>query len=73
MADHFVSLNRAQEGFQFNDFVTGTASSANVGLELRLGDSAGYRRVDVIKQLDAFKRFFENPALYNTAGFKVID
>jgi hypothetical protein len=73
MADHFVSLNRGQEGFQYNDFVTGTASSANVGIELRLGDSANYRRVDVIKALDAFKRFFDNPALWNTAGFKLSD
>lgn len=73
MADHFVSLTRGQEGFQFNDFVTGAASSGAVGIELRLGDSAGYRRVDVIKALDAFERFFENPALYNTAGFVVSD
>jgi hypothetical protein len=68
MASHFVSLTRGKEGFQFNDFTTGTSTSGQV-FELRLDDASGYRRVEVIKQLDAFIRFFENPALYNTAGF----
>jgi hypothetical protein len=73
MASHFVSLTRGQEGSQFNDFVSGAASSAAVGLELRLDDTAGYRRIDIIKQLDAFKRFFETPALYSGSGFAVSD
>jgi hypothetical protein len=68
MASHFVSLPRGKEGVQFTDFTTGTSTSGQV-FELRLDDASGYRRVEVIKQLDALKRFFENPALYNTAGF----
>jgi hypothetical protein len=68
MASHFVSLTRGLEGEQFSDFTTGTSTSAQV-FELRLDDASAYRRVEIIKQLDAFKRFFENPALYNTAGF----
>jgi hypothetical protein len=68
MASHFVSLTRGKEGVQFNDFTTGAATSGQV-FELRLDDASGYRRVEIIKQLDALKRFFENPALYNTAGF----
>jgi hypothetical protein len=68
MASHFVSLTRGKEGVQFSDFTTGTSTSAQV-FELRLDDASGYRRVEIIKQLDALKRFFENPALYNTAGF----
>lgn len=68
MASHFVSLTRGEEGSQFSDFTTGTSTSAQA-LELRLDDASAYRRVEVIKQLEAFIRFFENPALYNTAGF----
>jgi hypothetical protein len=71
MADHFVALNRGQEGMRYADFVTGTASAANVGIELRLGDSTAYTKVDVLKALDAFKRFFENPPQVKTAGFVV--
>lgn len=71
MADHFVSLNRGQEGSLYSDFVTGAASSGNVGIELRLGDSANYTKVDVIKALDAFQRFFENQQLVSAAGFVV--
>jgi hypothetical protein len=80
MASHFVSLNRGQEGFQPVDFVTGTASAANVGLELRLDDAAGYRRVDVVRQLEAFIRFFEDRVYNETGatgfaapGFQVVD
>jgi hypothetical protein len=73
MASHFVGLTRGEEGFQYNDFTTGTATNAGQSLELRLDDAANYRRVDVVKQLEAFIRFFENPALYNTAGFVVTD
>lgn len=71
MADHFVALNRGQEGSLYSDFVTGTTSAANVGIELRLGDSAAYTKVDVIKALDAFKRFFENAQEVSAAGFVV--
>ena len=71
MASHFVSLNRGQEGSQFSDFVTGAASSANVGIELRLDDAAAYTKVDVIKALEAFERFFENAQQVSAAGFVV--
>jgi hypothetical protein len=71
MADHFVSLNRGQEGSQYSDFVTGTSSAANVGIELRLGDSANFTKLDVIKALDSFKRFFENAQEVSAAGFVV--
>jgi hypothetical protein len=69
MADHFVSLNRGQEGSQYSDFVTGTTTSGSVGIELRLGDSANFTKVDVIKALDSFKRFFENAQQVSAAGF----
>lgn len=72
MASHYVSLTRGLEGSQFSDFTTGTSSSGAV-FEFRLDDASGYRRVDIIKQLDALKRFFETQALFNTAGFITAD
>lgn len=71
MADHFVSLNRGQEGSKYSDFVTGTATSSNVGIELRLGDSANYTKKDVLLALEAFERFFENAQQVSAAGFVV--
>ena len=71
MASHFVSLNRGQEGELYSDYVTGTSSAANVGIELRLDDGAAYTKVDVIKALEAFERFFENAQLVGPAGFAV--
>jgi hypothetical protein len=71
MSSHFVSLNRGQEGSQYSDFVSGTSSSANVGIELRLDDGANFTKLDVIKALDSFKRFFENAQEVSAAGFAV--
>lgn len=71
MADHFVALNRGQEGTNYSDFVTGTSSAANVGIELRLGDSASYTPTDVLKALEAFERFFQNQQLWSAAGFVI--
>lgn len=71
MASHFVSLNRGQEGELYSDFVTGAASSANVGVELRLDDAAGFNKVDMIKALDSFKRFFENAQQVGASGFVI--
>jgi hypothetical protein len=71
MASHFVSLNRGQQGLTYSDFVTGAASSGNVGIELRLDDAAGYTKKDVLLALDALRGFFENPQLVVPSGFVV--
>jgi hypothetical protein len=71
VADHYVALNRGQNGMNYADFVTGTASAGNVGIELRLGDSAAYTKKDVLLALDAFERFFENAQQVSAAGFVV--
>jgi len=71
MADHFVSLNRGQMGSIQSDYVTGTSTAGNVGIELRLGDSANYTKKDVLLALDAFERFFENAQQVSAAGFVV--
>jgi hypothetical protein len=71
MADHFVSLTRGEEGFKYNDFTTGTSSTAGDAVELRVLDGAGLSKKDVINILDAFKRFFENAQQASAAGFDV--
>jgi hypothetical protein len=65
-------MTRGLEGSQFSDFTTGTSTSGAV-FEFRLDDASGYRRVDLIKQFDALKRFFENPNNFVPAGFIVAD
>jgi hypothetical protein len=71
MSSHFVSLNRGQEGFLYSDFVSGTSSAANVGIELRLDDGANYTKKDVYNALEAFRRFFENAQQVGASGFVV--
>jgi len=74
MADHFVSLNRGQEGSAYSDFTTGAASSGTTFVEVRVGDTAGAnvpQKVEVIKALQAFIRFFENAQQVSAAGFVV--
>ena len=75
MADHFVSLTRGIEGTKYSDFTVGTASSASVFIELRVGDAVTVpttpTRVEIIKALMALQRFFENPQQVSAAGFVV--
>jgi hypothetical protein len=71
MADHFVSLTRGEEGFKYNDFATGTSSVAGDAIELRVLDGAGLRKIDVVKALAAFERFFSNAQQVKAAGFDV--
>jgi hypothetical protein len=59
MADHFIALNRGVQGFKQNDFVTGTASSAAAGIELRILDGAGWTKNEAVNALKAFERFLE--------------
>ena len=65
MAAHFMSLSRGEEGFQFSDYTTGTATNAGTGfVELRVDDNV-FRRIDIIKILEAYIRVFENPQFYD--------
>ena len=68
MASHFVSLNRGQEGGLYSDYATGAATTGG-DIELRCDDAKNLRRVDVIKALEAFERFVNNPQLWSPAGF----
>lgn len=71
MADHFVSLNRGEQGFASVDFTTGTSSTTTDNIELRVGDAANMTKKDVQIALDAFERFFQNAQLVSAAGFVV--
>jgi hypothetical protein len=71
MSDHYVSLTRGTEGEKYVDFVTGTSSASTALFEFRVLDGVTPKKVEVIKALDAFKRFFENAQQVTTAGFDV--
>lgn len=71
MANHYVSLARGKEGEAYSDFTTGTASSASDLFEFRVLDGVTPSRVEVVKALKAFERFFENPQQVAAASFDV--
>ena len=71
MASHYVSLTRGTEGTKYNDFTTGTSSAATDLFEFRVLDGVTPSRVEVIKALEAFERFFSNPQQVTTAAFDV--
>ena len=71
MASHYVSLNRGKSGFASVDFTTGTSSAATDAVELRVLDGAGLSKMDVVKIVEAFERFFNDPKRVAAAGFDV--
>lgn len=71
MADHFIALNRGVEGFKQTDFVTGTASAATAGIELRILDGAGFTKKDAVNALAAFQRFLETVPWVVASGVDV--
>jgi hypothetical protein len=71
MASHFVSLKRGVEGFGYSDFTTGTSSAATDLFEFRILDGVTPDRVEIIKAIEAFERFFETRDLVSAAGFDV--
>jgi len=71
MADHFVAVARGVEGEKYSDFTTGTSSASTALFELRILDGVTPKKVEVLKALKAFERFFENSQQVTTAGFDV--
>lgn len=71
MASHYVSLTRGTEGSAYADFTTGTSSASTDLFEFRVLDGVTPTRVEVIKALEAFERFFENPQQVSAAAFDV--
>lgn len=71
MASHYVAITRGLDGFKMNDFTVGTSSAATALFELRVLDGVTPTRVEVIKALDAFERYFENAQQVGADGFDV--
>ena len=71
MASHFVSLQRGEEGSDYNDFTTGVASTPGDNFEFRLLDDVPVRPTEVLKALKAFERFFENRIQWQAGGFVI--
>jgi hypothetical protein len=71
MADHFVGIARGVEGEKYSDFTTGTSSTGTLLFELRILDGVTPKKVEVLKALKAFERFFENSQQVSAAGFDV--
>ena len=59
MASHYVGLALGVSGFADSDFIEGTSSSGSASVELRVDDSAGLRRIDVVKAIKAIQRRIE--------------
>jgi hypothetical protein len=75
MPSHFVSLNQGEEGFILNDFTVGALSTAGDVFEFRVldGVSPKPRRIEVIKALRAFVRYFENQQNLTGQGWDLFD
>ena len=71
MANHYVALARGVEGSAYSDFTTGTSSASTALFEFRVLDGVTPSRVEVVKALEAFERFFSNPQQVAAAGFDV--
>ena len=71
MADHFVALARGVEGTKYSDFTVGTSSSATSLFEVRILDGVTPTKVEVLKAMEAFERFFENQQQVVAAGFDI--
>jgi hypothetical protein len=70
MSDHFLGLNKGQEGFKYSDFTAGATTGAT-DVELRVADAAGLTKKDVHNIIEAFERYFENAQQVKDDGFVV--
>ena len=68
MADHFIAINRGNDGFKISDFTFDTAATPARDIELRIADLDGQgvamTRKDVYKALEAFERILTNGAMF---------
>ena len=58
MSDHYVGLNRGQNGLSDDQYVIGT-STGGTDVEVRIADGAGLSRFDVVLILQAMTRRVE--------------
>jgi len=71
MADHYVSIDRGQEGSLYSDFTVGTADTLTLLFSFRVHDGVTPTKTEVLKALLAFERFFENAEQVGASGFDV--
>jgi len=71
MADHYVALARGVEGSKYSDFTVGTSSAATALFEVRILDGVTPTKVEVLKAMEAFERFFANQQQVVAAGFDI--
>lgn len=71
MADHYVMIDRGVEGTKYNDFTTGAADTLTILFSFRIHDGVTPTKVEVLKALEAFERFFQNQQQVVAAGFDV--
>lgn len=70
MARHYVTLARGVEGTKYSDFNVTTATGT-VLFEFSIQDGVTPKKVEVLKALEAFERFFENAQQVAGSGFDV--
>jgi hypothetical protein len=70
MSNHYVAINRGNDGFKISDFTLGTSSSASSDVELRIADvdaqSNTMTRKDVDIALEAFRRALLSGQIFTT-------
>jgi len=71
MSSHYISFNRGVEGTKYADFTTGTSSTATNLFEFRILDRVTPRKVEVLKALKAFERYFEDAHMIVGSGFDI--
>lgn len=71
MADHYLILDRGEEGFNYSDFTVATSDILTQLFSFRIHDGVTPKKVEVLKALEAMERFFENAQQVGSSGFDV--
>lgn len=64
-----VSISLGAEGFKHSDFTVGTSAPGAGDFELRINAASNgntIKRLDILKALEAFERYFESMATFDT-------
>ena len=69
MASHYVSITRGKEGLKTSELTVGAASAAADLFEFRILDGVTPKRIEVIKALEAFERYFSTAPTQTTDGW----
>lgn len=68
MADHYIAINKGNDGFKISDFTLGTSSTAARDFEFRIADLDGQGRAmtrkDAQVALEAIERLLASGAIF---------